>query len=98
MPLASFSEGLRNAIMFLPGTYGTSLIKNHTLNGVLEAMSKDGVPQQAIEGLKDAIDCNIYFFENKVPIGVSFAVTVLTVVALIAIYVLINVFSKNKSK
>lgn len=96
MPLASFSEGLRNAIMFLPGTYGTSLIKNHTLRGVLDAISKDGVPEQAINGLKDAIDCNIYFFENQVQTGVSYAVIIATVVALIATYVLLNVFSKKK--
>lgn len=28
MPLSAFGEGLRNALGFLPGTYGTSLIRN----------------------------------------------------------------------
>ena len=29
MPLSQFSEGLRDILMFLPGTYGTSLVRNH---------------------------------------------------------------------
>lgn len=98
MPLSSFSEGLRNAVMFLPGTYGTSLIKNHTLRGVFDEMIKQGIPKQAIEGVKDAVDCNVYFFDNKVALGTCFAVLMVTVVLLITAFVLINVFSKSKSK
>ena len=29
MPMSNFSEGLQKALSFLPGTYGTSLIRNH---------------------------------------------------------------------
>ena len=98
MPLSSFSEGLRNAVMFLLGTYGTSLIKNHTLRGVFDEMIKLGIPKQAIEGVKDAVDCNVYFFDNKVALGTCFAVLMVTVVWLITAFVIINVFSKSKSK
>ncbi len=98
MPLASFSEGLRNVLMFLPGTYGTSLIKNHALNGVINKMVNDGIPSQAIEGFKDAVDANIYFFNNQVEPIVSYLVMVGTVAILITAYVLITVFSKKKSK
>ena len=35
MPLSQFSEGLRTVLCFLPGTYGTSLLREHTLRGVL---------------------------------------------------------------
>lgn len=97
MPLASFSSGLRNALMFLPGTYGTSLVRNHALNGVFKEMSKTGIPEQAISGIKDSIDCNIYFFDNHVSIGVMFLVVALTVILLIAAYVLINCLSKKKN-
>ena len=34
MPISNFSQGLQDALMFLPGTYGTSLIRNHMLRGV----------------------------------------------------------------
>ena len=38
MPISSFSEGLQTVIKFLPGTYGTSLLRNHALGGVMKAM------------------------------------------------------------
>ena len=32
MPISSFSEGLQKVVSFLPGTYGTSLVRNHSLH------------------------------------------------------------------
>lgn len=104
MPLANFSEGLRNVVMFLPGTYGTSLLRNHTLNGVFEEMTaqlaKENpsyVVEEVIKGLKDSIDCNIYFFDAKVSVGTMYLVLAIAIAVLIAVYVLINVLSKNKN-
>lgn len=97
MPLASFSKGLRNALMFLPGTYGTSLIRNHALGGVFREMAKSNVPKEVIDGVKNSIDCNIYFFENQVSVGAMYLVLGLTVALLIGTYVLINVLSKKKN-
>ena len=34
MPISNFSKGLRNVLMYLPGTYGTSLVRNHMMRGV----------------------------------------------------------------
>ena len=34
MPLSNFSGGLQKVISFLPGTYGTSLLRNHAVRGV----------------------------------------------------------------
>ena len=82
--------------MFLPGTYGTSLLRNHTLNGVLKEMANQGYPSVAVEGLKDAIDCNLYFFETQVSLSTMYLVLGLTVLALIGAYVLINVLDKRK--
>jgi multidrug/hemolysin transport system permease protein len=98
MPLASFSEGLRDVLMFLPGTYGTALIRNHTLNGVIKEMSKSGLPEQAIKAFRDAIDVNIYFFDNEISLNLMACVITLSAVLLIASYVLINVLNKNKKK
>jgi multidrug/hemolysin transport system permease protein len=97
MPLSSFSNGLRNAIMFLPGTYGTSLIRNHSVRGALEALAKTA-PEQVVKGVKDAIDCNLYFFDTQVETWVMYLVTVVTIVVLICAYVLINILSKRGKK
>lgn len=95
MPLSSFSEGLRNAIMFLPGTYGTSLLRNHAVNGALNELSKTA-PNALIETIKDSFDCNLYVFGNKVDLGVSYLVICITVLLLIGAYVLINILSQRK--
>ena len=34
MPMSNFSSGLQKFLSYLPGTYGTSLLKNHMLRGV----------------------------------------------------------------
>ncbi|MFR5889679.1 MAG: hypothetical protein ACLUFM_01590 [Lachnospiraceae bacterium] len=39
MPISSFGSGLQRVISFLPGTYGTSLLRNHTLRGAFAEMS-----------------------------------------------------------
>ncbi|MBQ4098444.1 MAG: ABC transporter permease [Clostridia bacterium] len=97
MPLANFGEGLRNAVMFLPGTYGTSLIRNHSINGALNELSNT-LPKEAIEGLKDSIDCNLYFFGNQVETWVAYLVMGVTILILIGAYVLLNVLVKRKKK
>jgi multidrug/hemolysin transport system permease protein len=61
MPISQFSEGLQKAIMLLPGTYGTSLIRNHAMGGVFAEMEEQGFPADAIEGIREAVDCRIYF-------------------------------------
>lgn len=82
MPIASFDIGLQNVLMFLPGTYGTALVRSHTLRGVFEEMTAIGFPAEVVEGIKDSIDCNIYFFQNKVEIWMMFVVMAVTVIVL----------------
>ncbi len=99
MPLVSFSEGLRSVLMFLPGTYGTSLVRNHALRGVFEKMGENGLTKQAIDGIATSVDCNLEFFGTSVSQGAMYAVVTITVAMLIGVYVLINVLSgKNKNK
>ena len=97
MPLSTFSEGLRNTLMFLPGTYGTSLLRNHALRGVLEELSSS-CPQEAINGLKDAIDCNVYFFDSKIQLSTMYIVIIASIALLIIAYVLMNFFANKKNK
>ena len=97
MPIASFGEGLQRVISFLPGTYGTSLLRNHALREVYEEMADLGFPSEIIEGIKDGIDCNLYFFGDKVELGTMYIILAGAVVVLVGVYVLLNMLcSKNK--
>jgi len=98
MPISQFSEGLQKVISFLPGTYGTSLIRNHAMRGALSQMEKEGVPSEMVSALMDSMDCNLYFFENKVEIGAMYAILGATVILLISAYVLMNVLKGKRSK
>ena len=90
MPISSFGEGLQKIISFLPGTYGTSLIRNHTMQGALAEMQNQGIPTEVIEKLKDSLDCNLYFLGNQVNIRAMYMILGITVLALIGIYILLN--------
>ena len=96
MPISQFSEGLQKVLSFLPGTYGTSLLRHHALRGVFEEMGDAGFPDEVVEAIKDSIDCNLYFFDDKVEVGVMYAILCVTVVALIGVYVLINGLKKGR--
>lgn len=96
MPISSFNEGLQAIISFLPGTYGTVLIRNHSMRGALAQMEKEGIPADAINALRDAVDCNIYFFDNKVEEWVMYLILGGTILALLGIYILLNRFKKNQ--
>ena len=95
MPIYSFSEGLQKVIMFLPGTYGTSLVRNHSMGGVLAEMQSEGVPEKVIDSIRDSLDCNLYFFENQVNISVMYVILGVAVAVLVGAYIIINAFKKN---
>lgn len=90
MPIAQLSTGLQKFIMLLPGTYGTSLIRNHAMSGVLTEMSNQHIPNEVINAMRDSIDCNLYFFGDSVSIGTMYAVICLSILVLLAIYILMN--------
>jgi multidrug/hemolysin transport system permease protein len=95
MPISSFGNGLQKVVSFLPGTYGTSLMRNHAPSGVFAEMESQGVPMAVIESMKGAVDCNLYFFGNQVPIWVMYAVLCATVAVLAAAYILMNALKKK---
>ena len=98
MPISQFSEGLQRVISFLPGTYGTSLIRNHAMRGVFAEMESLGIPAEAVEAVKDSIDCNLYFFEEQVSLSAMYAVLGTSVALLVGAYVLLNVFFAKRAK
>ncbi len=98
MPISNFSEGLQKVIAFLPGTYGTSLLRNHFLRGIFEEMSAQSFPSQVVEAIRDSVDCNIYFFDTKVQQPTMYLILVLAVAMLIGIYILLNLLASKRSK
>ena len=96
MPISNFSDGLQKVLSFLPGTYGTSLLRNHAMAGVYREMLKQGFPEQVIEGIKDSIDCNLYFFGDKVGIRTMYVILCGAVVVLVGIYVMLNVICRKR--
>lgn len=91
MPISQFSDGLQKVISLLPGTYGTSLLRNHVLRGVFEEMGEQGFPLEVVEAIKDSVDCNLYFFGDQVSLGAMYLILGIAVLVLIAVYVLLNV-------
>ena len=96
MPIASFGEGLQKVISFLPGTYGTCLIKNHMMRGVFEAMGNEGFPAEVITGIEDSVDYNIYFFGNGVSVPVMYIILAGSVAAFTGLFVLFHILKKRE--
>lgn len=97
MPISTFGDGLRRVLMFLPGTYGTCSLKNHMMRGVFAEMENVGFPSAVVERIKDSIDCNIYFFDNKVPLWTMVAVIAGAVVLFTGLFVLFHILKKRKA-
>ena len=95
MPISSFSEGLQKVLLFLPGTYGTSLLRTHCLRGVLSEMQSQGVPAEAITSFKDTLDCNLYFRGDQIEIPVMYLIIGGAVALLIAVYIMMNALKKK---
>ena len=91
MPISQFSTGLQRVLSFLPGTYGTSIIRNCAMRGVFEEMKIIGFPSEVVELIRDSVDCNLYFFGNKVDLPVMYLILGGTVALLIGIYITMNV-------
>ncbi len=89
MPISNFGDGLQKALSFLPGTYGTSLLRNHAMRGVFAEMAESGFPKEVIEGIRDSLDCNLYFFGSAVETSTMYCILGGAAVAAIAVYVLI---------
>ena len=98
MPISNFSEGLQKVLSFLPGTYGTSLLRNHALRGVFEEMSNQGFPNEVVEAIRDSVDCNLYFFGNRVAQGSMYLILAAAIVLALGIYVGINILAQKKQR
>jgi multidrug/hemolysin transport system permease protein len=96
MPISSFGEGLQMVISFLPGTYGTALLRGHAMNGALAEMEAQGLPAEVAKAMADAVDINVYFFENEVGRPAMYTIICGATALLLVVYVLLNKFKKVK--
>lgn len=95
MPISSYGKGLQNFMAFLPGTYGTSLIRNHMMNGVLDSLSEQ-LPSEAIKAMKDSVDVNLYFFDNSVEVWQMYLILLSFIVLFIALYLVFVKFIRRR--
>lgn len=97
MPISNFGTGLQKILSYLPGTYGTSLIKNHMLHGIFTELSDSGFPDDVVTAIADSLDCNPAFHGHVVGVGEMVVIMVASVVILGMIYLLMASFSKKHS-
>jgi len=95
MPISSFGSGLQKVLSFLPGTYGTCLLKNHMMRGVFAEMENIGFPPEVMTGIKDSVDFNVYFFGTRVPVPAMYAVLAGSVVLFTGLFILFHVLKKK---
>lgn len=97
MPLSQFSEGLRNTLCLLPGTYGVGIIRNHYMNGYLSALADEGVPAEAINEIRINFDADIKVFGTDIPLGAMYGILLGTCALLLVAYIAV-VFIQNRRK
>lgn len=90
MPISNFGSGLQKALSYLPGTYGTSLIKNHMLRGIFEEMESEKLPDGLITAIRETLDCNPQFHGNVVNTTQMVFIMAGSVVVLGAIFLLMT--------
>lgn len=89
MPISNFSSGLQKALSYLPGTYGTSLVKNHMLNGVYKEMADTGMPSEAVTVIRNTLDCNPVFRGHVVSVPQMYLIMAGSILVFGAAYLLI---------
>lgn len=96
MPIASFSTGIQKIIKFSPGTYATSLLRNHFMGGYFKEMERIGFPAEAIEKIKDGFDNNLYLGDQLVGSQEKYVILVAAIVALVVVFLIVNRLKKNR--
>ena len=95
MPISQFSEGIQKLISFLPGTYGTGLLRNHFMNGVYDEIEANYFPAEVVKDIKDNFDCNLYFMDKQVEINRMYLILGVTIAVLVLLYVVLNMMKKK---
>ena len=98
MPMSNFGEGLQKVLSFLPGTYGTSLLRNHTMGGAFAEMERLGFPNQVVEAIRSSVDFNLFFFGHQVTNGQMYLILVGSTAVLMGLYVAFNRMAGRRTR
>ena len=93
MPISKFSPGVRNLLRFLPGTYGTALIRTHLLDSVFIKL-KTKMPDQVITIIRSQFDTSFKFMGHTVTLPIMYGVMIGACTLFIVVYVLLNKIKK----
>lgn len=96
MPISNFGDGLQKALSYLPGTYGTALLKNHMLRGIFEEMKDIGFPDDVVTGIADSLDCNPVFRGGVVDTNGMLLIMLGSILVLGAVYLLITAIPEKE--
>ena len=96
MPISSFGVGLQRVLLFLPGTYGTALLRGHTMRGAFAALEAQGLPESVVQQIADSVDCKLYFFDHAVSQGAMYLVLGGSIVVLLGIYIPLTRLRKQR--
>lgn len=102
MPLSQFSEGLKNVLCLLPGTYGVGILRNHYMNGYIEEICR-GIENPEIaagmrEGIESGFDMKISPFGNELPLGAMYGILLGACALLFAAFIAIVILKNKKRK
>lgn len=95
MPIATFGEGLQKVVSFLPGTYGTALVRNHAMRGAFQQMLDDGTPAELVKGIQESLDFYPELMGETVEIGGMYAILGGAIAVLMAVFLLQNMSKKK---
>lgn len=95
MPMSQFGTGLRNALLFLPTTYATALMKNSVMESTFRELGKI-IPNDVINSLKESIDIRLIFNNNVISISTMYLIVIITIIILFILYILKHFLYKNK--
>lgn len=95
MPMSQFGTGLRNALLFLPTTYATALMKNSVMESTFRELGKI-IPKDVINSLKESIDIRLIFNNNVISISTMYLIVIITIIVLFILYILKHFLYKNK--
>ncbi len=98
MPISNFSPALQKVLSFLPGTYGTSLLRSHSMRGVFAEMKDSGFPAETVKMIRESVDCSISFFNHNVSDTAKLLVLAGAVLLFAAVYVLLNKYCRTENR
>ena len=89
MPISQFTPAVRTFIKFLPGTYGTSLIRNHLLKSLFLKLGTK-VPVNVMNEIHQNFDISFKLMGHTVTQSMMYLIMIGTCFLLSLIYIFLN--------